>query len=173
MEIGERLREQRKARQLSQAKLAEALHLSRQSISKWENGTALPSFANVVAISELFGISLDELIKGDAALMDHLKSNDHFFSPVGKLVTIGISVGLGALIVLTLLHVSIAHVGDWIALAELIGFIGLVCTIKWETLNKSLSNKAVFWGVIWLAALTIPMVMDIFRGIVEGLNSYN
>ncbi|WP_260152149.1 helix-turn-helix domain-containing protein [Lentilactobacillus hilgardii] len=63
MKIGKVLQVQREKRHWSQAELAEKLSISRQSISKWEQEVALPSFANVVAISDLFKISLDDLIK--------------------------------------------------------------------------------------------------------------
>ncbi|MFC6180541.1 helix-turn-helix domain-containing protein [Lactiplantibacillus daowaiensis] len=172
MEIGERLREQRQARQLSQAKLAVELHISRQSISKWENGTALPSFANVVAISDLFGISLDELIKGDVALMNHLKS-DQRFSPVGKIVTIGLSIGIGLLLLLTALNITVNQVSDWLAGVEVVGFIGLMITTKWQTINQALSKKAVAWGIVWLAAMMVPIMHDVVMGFVAGINSYH
>ncbi|VDG33489.1 DNA-binding protein [Lactobacillus hokkaidonensis JCM] [Lactiplantibacillus mudanjiangensis] len=173
MEIGERLREQRKTRQLSQAKLAEALHLSRQSISKWENGTALPSFANVVAISELFGISLDELIKGDEALMDHLK-HEEFIRPISKLVIMGIAICVGILIVFAWLHISMIQVSGWLGLIAVVGFIGLLCTLNWEQLNKSLSRKAVIWGAICLGTLAAPaasnMIATAIKAMIEGFN---
>ncbi|WP_054734879.1 helix-turn-helix domain-containing protein [Secundilactobacillus similis] len=59
MHIGARLKQQRQQRGWSQQELADQLHISRQSISKWEQETALPSFANVVAMSDLFGVSLE------------------------------------------------------------------------------------------------------------------
>ncbi|KRN98890.1 helix-turn-helix transcriptional regulator [Companilactobacillus kimchiensis] len=64
MKIGDQLQKQRKLHKMSQDELAEKLHISRQSISKWENGGSLPSFSNVVAISDLFHISLDDSFYG-------------------------------------------------------------------------------------------------------------
>jgi len=93
MEIGQQLRAQREGHHLSQSQLATALHISRQSISKWENGTSLPSFANVVAISELFDVTLDDLIKGDAQLMAQLAKRPKA-SPVSKIVSVGLVLGV-------------------------------------------------------------------------------
>lgn len=177
MEIGERLREQRKTRQLSQAKLAEALHLSRQSISKWENGTVLPSFANVVAISELFGISLDELIKGDEALMAHLKK-DEFIRPISWLLTMGVAFCVAILIVFAWLHISMTQVSGWLGLVAVVGFIGLLSTLKWEKLNEALPRKAVIWGAICLGALAAPStsrtIAHVAKILIAGFNrGYN
>lgn len=68
MSLGEKIREQRKMAGLSQDQLAEKLHVSRQAITKWETDKGIPDIANLIAISDEFGLSLDELIKGDAAV---------------------------------------------------------------------------------------------------------
>jgi len=60
--LGERLYELRKGRGLSQEELAERLGISRQAISKWECGESLPDTDNLIAISRLYGVSLDELV---------------------------------------------------------------------------------------------------------------
>ena len=65
MSLGEKIREQRKKAGLSQEQLAEKLNVSRQAITKWENDKGVPDIANMITISDEFGISLDELIKGD------------------------------------------------------------------------------------------------------------
>ena len=64
MEFGARLTELRKASGLSQEAFAEKLGVSRQSVSKWESGGCLPDIEKLTRISELFGVSIDHLIKG-------------------------------------------------------------------------------------------------------------
>lgn len=51
---------------LSQGDLASELDVSRQSISKWETGSSVPELDKLVAMSRLFGVSLDELVLGEA-----------------------------------------------------------------------------------------------------------
>lgn len=68
MSLGEKIREQRKQAGLSQEQLAEKLNVSRQAITKWETDKGIPDVANLIAISDEFGMSLDELIKGDVAV---------------------------------------------------------------------------------------------------------
>ena len=65
MTLGERIRDERKKRGLSQEELADILNVSRQAITKWETDRGIPDIANLIRISEEFEISLDELIKGD------------------------------------------------------------------------------------------------------------
>lgn len=64
MEFHNKLYQLRKQRGLSQEELANRLHVSRQTISKWEVGDSTPDMETLVAISALFEISLDELVMG-------------------------------------------------------------------------------------------------------------
>ena len=62
MKLEEKLVSLRKAKGLSQLQLAEEIHVSRQAISKWEIGSAVPSTDNLRCLSELYGVSIDYLI---------------------------------------------------------------------------------------------------------------
>ncbi|MBP3921430.1 MAG: helix-turn-helix transcriptional regulator [Ruminiclostridium sp.] len=64
MQFSENLQNLRKEKGLSQEELGEQLSVSRQTISKWEKGTAYPDMLNLMTISQFFGISADELISG-------------------------------------------------------------------------------------------------------------
>ena len=66
MSISEKITNLRKEKNLSQEAFAEALGVSRQSVSKWESGAALPDTDKIIAMSELFGVSTDYLLKDDA-----------------------------------------------------------------------------------------------------------
>ncbi|MBQ8935789.1 MAG: helix-turn-helix transcriptional regulator [Oscillospiraceae bacterium] len=61
--LGEVLKEHRTNCQMTQEFVAEALGVSRQAVSKWENGTADPSTSNLLALAKLYGISAEELIR--------------------------------------------------------------------------------------------------------------
>ena len=72
MALPEKLYTLRKKSGLSQEQLAEALNVSRQAISKWEGGSAMPESDKLLALSNYFGVSLDYLLKDgapDAALI--------------------------------------------------------------------------------------------------------
>lgn len=62
MELHEKLIRLRKQKGMSQLELAEALEVSRQAISKWEVGSAVPSTENLRGLSNLYGVSLDYLV---------------------------------------------------------------------------------------------------------------
>lgn len=61
--LSEKLYKLRKGSGLSQEQLAEKLNVSRQAISKWESGTAVPESEKLVTISNYFGVSVDYLLK--------------------------------------------------------------------------------------------------------------
>jgi len=65
MEFNNKLYELRKQKGFSQEELANRLNVSRQTISKWEVGDSTPDMEKLVAISDLFEVSLDELVKGE------------------------------------------------------------------------------------------------------------
>lgn len=64
MEFGNRLYELRKKKGLSQEELGNKLNVSRQTVSKYELGEAIPDMEKLVMLSDLFGVSLDELVLG-------------------------------------------------------------------------------------------------------------
>ena len=67
MQFCEKLTELRRKTGLSQEQLADRLGVTRQSVSKWESGAAMPELGKLIALSELFGVSIDYLVKdGDA-----------------------------------------------------------------------------------------------------------
>lgn len=64
MNLGENIYKCRTAKNLSQGELSDALSVSRQSVSKWENGNAVPELDKLMKMSKLFDVTLDELVFG-------------------------------------------------------------------------------------------------------------
>lgn len=62
--LSEVLRENRTRCTMTQEFVAETLGVSRQAVSKWENGTSEPSTSNLLALAKLYGISAEELLRG-------------------------------------------------------------------------------------------------------------
>lgn len=69
MELGKQIKKYRNEKELSQTALAERVFVSRQTISNWENDKSYPDIKSLVLLSEIFEISLDQLIKGDVEIM--------------------------------------------------------------------------------------------------------
>lgn len=63
MEISEKILQLRKANSLTQEELAEKLNVSRQSVSKWESGQTIPELEKLIALSEVFQVTTDYLLK--------------------------------------------------------------------------------------------------------------
>ena len=64
MSVGERITELRKAQNMSQLQLANALHISRQAVSKWENGASLPDTENMLQLAEILDTDIEYLSSG-------------------------------------------------------------------------------------------------------------
>lgn len=75
MEIGKKLKEARQMSGLTQEDVAEKLIVSRQTISNWETEKFYPDILYVLQLSDLYQISLDELLKGDERMIQHLEDS--------------------------------------------------------------------------------------------------
>lgn len=75
MRLEEKLTHLRKREGLTQQKLADALNVSRQAISKWEVGTAVPSTDNLIHLGRLFGVAVDVLVNEQLDLDGNLDIN--------------------------------------------------------------------------------------------------
>lgn len=71
MEVGHHIKEYRTAMRLSQSDLAERIYVSAQTISNWENERSYPDLQNLIYLSEVFNVSLDQLVRGDVEEMKH------------------------------------------------------------------------------------------------------
>lgn len=69
MELGSHIKEHRKELRLSQDDLAERIYVSRQTISNWECGRTYPDVQSLLLLSNVFGVTVDSLIKGDVETM--------------------------------------------------------------------------------------------------------
>lgn len=90
MELGKQIKKHRQEVQLSQEKLADRVYVSRQTISNWENDKSYPDVNSLVLLSEIFQISLDNLIKGDIEVMQDVIQKEEIvkMNRYGKIYTI-------------------------------------------------------------------------------------
>ena len=86
MEIGVKLKEARIKSGLTQENVAEKIQVSRQTISNWENEKSFPDIVNVIKLSDLYNISLDQLLKGDEAMIEHLEKSTNIVKSNEKLI---------------------------------------------------------------------------------------
>ena len=77
MEIGKQIQKYRAAVGMSQEELADRIYVTRQTLSNWETGKTYPDINSLLRLSDLFHISLDELVKGDLQIMEEkIKQED-------------------------------------------------------------------------------------------------
>ena len=83
--IGKKLKNARIKAGFTQEKAAEEIDVSRQTISNWENEKSYPDIISVIALSDLYSVSLDELLKGDQKMTEHLEESTNVVKSNKKL----------------------------------------------------------------------------------------
>ena len=71
----------------TQEYVAEEIQVSRQTISNWENEKSYPDIVNVIRLSDLYCVSLDELLRGDQDMIKHLEESTDVVTSNKKLIT--------------------------------------------------------------------------------------
>lgn len=124
MEIGSKLKTARINSGFTQEKVAEEIQVTRQTISNWENERSYPDIISIIKLSDLYSISLDELLKGDAKMIKHLnESTDVVNSNKQLLLAIALNV---ILLVLFILFNSMINNNQYLMLACIA--VGVVST---------------------------------------------
>ena len=73
MELSKQLKSARTDASLSQEELAKKIGVSRQTISNWENCRSYPDIGSLIKLSDLYGISLDAMLKEDRGIPEHFE----------------------------------------------------------------------------------------------------
>lgn len=97
-QIGEKIKNARNEKGLTQQEVADKLHISRTTISSWENARTLPDINYLILLSEIYELSLDELIKGDQHIMKKIKEDTNVENSNKKII--------GALLIWGLVYAS-------------------------------------------------------------------
>ncbi|MBO4687223.1 MAG: helix-turn-helix transcriptional regulator [Clostridiales bacterium] len=133
MEIGKRIRELRNAKGWNQELFAEKTYVSRQTVSSWENDKSYPDIKSLLLMSELFEVSLDDLIKGDVVEMKKEISNESIreFQKWSNILAVMYVIGL-------IIPYPLAHFFGWwgILIFVLYWFAALVVSFHVEALKK-------------------------------------
>ncbi len=157
--LGERLYGLRTSREMSQGDLAEKLDVSRQTISKWENNMSIPELDKIIALSNLFGVSVDYIVKGEGeapteTVPDKIQESDCELltetapvrmitvDPTKKLIA-GLSIGIGILNLIHLIFEVVQLIRIFLLTPELLSEI--------ESLPESILSKVI--GLLFSIAL--------------------
>ncbi|MBQ6580159.1 MAG: helix-turn-helix domain-containing protein [Oscillospiraceae bacterium] len=90
MEIGKQIKKHRTELGLSQEEFADKIFVTRQTVSNWENDKNYPDINSLVLMAEIFGVSLDSLVKGDIEKMqEEIKKEDiEYFNKANRRLTL-------------------------------------------------------------------------------------
>lgn len=133
MNLGSQIKKYRSELSISQDELAEKLFVSRQSVSNWENDKTYPDIKSLLLLSEVFQVSLDQLVKGDLEIMKKEISTQELanFEKDTKIMTV-----FYALMLIT--PIPLAHFWGWWGLAVylVICVAGLYFAVRVEKHKK-------------------------------------
>lgn len=111
MNFSNKLKELRRARGISQAELADALHVSRSAVAKWENGLGMPSEESLSVLANYFAVSKEELV-----IVSEDRGNKNKMSDKDKKVVIRAAIiTVSVFVVLTIAGIFIEPIGDVIS----------------------------------------------------------
>lgn len=130
-ELGARIRTLRKDRGLSQEALAQALEVSRQAMTKWEDGSSLPSTVNLFALSDFFGVPLAELT-----------GTPEVAAPLPNAASISKKQRR--------IHAKVLKIGAWVLLAVSVPVL-LICAVQYFTAGPPIPEDVSIVGGVDMA----------------------
>ena len=136
MELGKQIKKYRNELELSQDALAEKIYVSRQTISNWENDKSYPDVNSLVLLSEVFNVSIDNLIKGDVEIMKK-QVNEEDKREFEKLSQVfGILFLLAIISPIPLVHfLNFIGIGIWLVLCGVLFYVAIIIEKKKKQFN--------------------------------------
>ena len=133
MELGKHIRKYRTEANISQEELADRVFVSRQTISNWENNKSYPDIKSLVLMSEIFHVSLDQLIKGDLEKMKQ-EIDAQEYTKFQK----DSNIFAGLFIALLILPIPLAELFGWfgIAVYAMVFTVAMIYAIRVEKYKK-------------------------------------
>ncbi len=176
MEFSTRLKELRKQKEITQARLAADIHISRSAVAKWENGLGLPNDESLKLLAEYFNVSIDELIP-DTANAEILVSKNKTIDSQKKIIT-GLLVGGGtALLVLLCIFIEpLREVMGMLGLGAMMMILGIynmrgnIASIHWYNRRKvTKENQKAYCILVGLGTAVIGICL-IAAGIIQAFD---
>ncbi|EHD1589104.1 helix-turn-helix transcriptional regulator [Listeria monocytogenes] len=136
MNIGDKLKQTRKKGGFTQDEISQQIHVSRQTISSWENSKSLPDVTSLILLSDIYSLSLDDLIKGDYKMINEIRnkeklSKDRYFLNKIQLIT---STGLFLSFFLYLLE-SLLNVNTYSSIPLLMLVVGILNFVPYSSFS--------------------------------------
>lgn len=157
MDFGLKLKEKRAELSLSQSQLADSLGVTRQTIANWEKGKTYPDIVSIIKFSDLYDISLDELLKGDTCMKKHVEKTAVLTGKLWNHLFVISILLLPSSMLLT--HWNFTSAGLAIKLLGMILLL-MVLVFRWKMSGRRRSELAI--GVFFWAVFFIPDLMSLF-----------
>lgn len=163
MLIGVEIKMIREAFDLTQEQLGKELHLTRQTISSWENGKSYPGITDILSISNKYNVSLDELMKEDIELIEHFETIDHSLNK--QKILYAIAYVANALFLLVSIFSNYMHVLPiYKVTALIIGMIALF--VLFSTVQQPVNLYTNKWALLAIVtAFMYFLSIAIFKGV--------
>ncbi|MCU5327065.1 helix-turn-helix domain-containing protein [Bacillus wiedmannii] len=129
MSLGQQLKRLRESKGFSQEDVAKKIGVTRQAVYKWENDKSCPDIENLILLSEMYNVTLDELIKGN----QNLKEKIHIDEDFEKENEFGFYIGCGLLIVSAFI--------DYEGMQEILLGIALFMMVFYSDVKKVILNE--------------------------------
>ncbi len=191
MTFGEKLRQLRLDKQLSQEALASKLGVSRQAVSKWEGNIALPDTNNLILIAKIFDVKIDELlnynedfninndevIRKDEEEVEDINYEEFEKSPLFSLLSSIIFISCFLVFILVGIYINNGWYYSWISLLFIPILLSLIESIKKRKVSSFLFPVLVtaiycfigifygLWHPYWFLFILIPLFYIIAEGI--------
>lgn len=134
MEIGKRLKSARAKSGLTQEQVSEEIQVSRQTVSNWENEKSYPDILSVIRLSDLYQVSLDELLKGDDDMIRHLDESTNVVRSNSRLIT---AIGVNILLMILLAIFSQVISGNkYLMAGSMVLFTVSLCTLFYQIIKR-------------------------------------
>ena len=163
MLIGVKIKMIREAFDLTQEQLGKELHLTRQTISSWENGKSYPGITDILSISNNYNVSLDELMKEDIELIEHFETIDHSLNK--QKILYAIAYVANALFLLVSIFSNYMHVLPIYKVSALI--IGMIALfVLFSTVQQPVNLYTNKWALLAIVtAFMYFLSIAIFKGV--------
>ncbi len=175
MEFSEKLKELRSAKGISQAKLADDIHISRSAVAKWENGLGLPNDESLKTLADYFGVTVEELIrnKSDEELL--VTKNKTIDQQKKALIAFALGCAIGLFILAFIFIEPLRDVLELFGLGAILTALGIfnmcgnIGSIHWYNRRKlTKENQKLYCLIVGLGTLIVGVGL-IASGIVQAL----
>ncbi|TCW53963.1 transcriptional regulator with XRE-family HTH domain [Bacillus thuringiensis] len=135
MSLGQQLKRLRESKGFSQEDVAKKIGVTRQAVYKWEHDKSCPDIDNLILLSEMYNVTLDELIKGNQSFKEkiHIDEEDEEDEDFEKENEFGFYIGFGLLIVSAFV--------DYEGMQEILLGIALFMMVFYSDVKKVILNE--------------------------------